>query len=58
MRMIERRHGADAHEFPSANLDDRNAQIVVEMRDYRIRHMLDFQFVSSMRENNPGLRAP
>jgi hypothetical protein len=39
MRMVERRLGADAHEFAGADLDDRNADIVVEMRDYRIRHL-------------------
>jgi hypothetical protein len=46
--MIERRQGANAHEFPGADLDDRNAQIVMKMRDYRIRHVLDFQFVLSL----------
>jgi len=40
MRMIERRLGADAHEFPGADLDDRDAQIVVEMGNDRVRHSL------------------
>ena len=38
VRMIERRQRADAHEFPRADLDDRNAEIVMEMGDDRIRH--------------------
>jgi hypothetical protein len=33
MRMIERRHGADAHEFLGADLDDRDAEIVMEVRN-------------------------
>ena len=33
MRMIERRQLADAHEFARADLDDRNARRIVEMRN-------------------------
>jgi hypothetical protein len=32
--MIERRQRPHAHEFLSADLDDVDAKIVVEMRDY------------------------
>src|SRR5579872_2707473 len=32
MRMVERRPGADAHEFLDPDLDRRNAWVVVEMR--------------------------
>src|SRR5260370_18939351 len=38
MRMVERRLGADAHEFARANLDHRDAGIVVEMGDDMIGH--------------------
>src|SRR5690349_13622079 len=38
MRMVERRVGADAHEFLRADLDDRRAGIVVEMGNDRIGH--------------------
>jgi len=41
MGMIERRLGAHAHEFPGADLDDRNARVVVEMGNDRIRHGLN-----------------
>src|SRR5271156_2255315 len=38
VRVIERRYGALAHEFPGADLDDRNADIVMEMWNDIIRH--------------------
>src|SRR5690349_3761032 len=41
MRMIERRLGAHAHEFLRADLDDRDAGVVVEMWDDVIRHICD-----------------
>src|SRR5271167_2059397 len=39
MRMIERRIGADAHEFLRADLDDRNAGIIMEVRNDVIGHL-------------------
>ena len=41
MGMIERRLGADAHEFPGADLDDRNAWVVVEVGNDAVRHGLN-----------------
>ena len=38
VRMIERRHRADAHEFFGADLDHRNAQVVVKMGNDRLGH--------------------
>jgi pimeloyl-ACP methyl ester carboxylesterase len=38
MRMIEWRQRADTHKFPRADLDDRDADIIVKMGDDRIRH--------------------
>ena len=38
MRMIERRVGADAHEFLRADLDDGHAGIVMEVRNDVIGH--------------------
>src|SRR5258708_8311717 len=38
MRMVERRLGADAHEFARANLDHRRARVVVEMGNDVIGH--------------------
>jgi len=58
MWMIERRQGADTHEFLGADLDDRNAEIVMEVRDDRIRHALDFRLVPSYWGINPGWSAP
>ena len=40
MRMIERRVGADAHEFLRADLDDGNAGIVVKVRYDMIGHRI------------------
>jgi hypothetical protein len=39
--MVERRLGADAHEFPGADLDDRNARVVVKVGNDGIRHDLN-----------------
>jgi len=41
MRMIEWRHGADAHEFLSADLYFGNADIVMEMRNDILGHAID-----------------
>jgi hypothetical protein len=38
MRMVERRTGADAHEFTRADLDHLNARIIVEMGNDGFRH--------------------
>src|SRR3984957_10085185 len=38
VRMIEWRHGADAHKFLGADLDDRNAEVIVKMRNDRVGH--------------------
>ncbi len=38
--MIVRWLGADAHEFARADLDDRNARVVVEMRNDVVGHDL------------------
>src|SRR6185437_7434815 len=38
MRMIERRIGADAHEFVRTDLDDRDADIIVEVRNRMVGH--------------------
>ena len=38
VRMVERRLGADAHEFLGADLDHRHARIVVKMGDDVFRH--------------------
>ena len=38
MRMVERRRGAHAHEFLGADLDDRNAGVVVEVGNDRLSH--------------------
>jgi hypothetical protein len=38
--MIERRQGADAHEFGGADLDEGNPKIVVEVRNYRVGHVV------------------
>src|ERR1700733_2870747 len=40
MRMIERRIGAHAHELLRADLDDRNAGIIVKMGNGMVRHSL------------------
>src|SRR5215470_6605104 len=40
MRMVERRVGADAHEFLRSDLDHRNAGIVVEVRNDVVGHNL------------------
>ncbi len=47
MRMVEWRLGADAHKFLGADLDDRDAGIVVEMRNYRVRHARDIRLSKS-----------
>ena len=39
VRMIERRQGADAHEFGGADLDEGNPKIVMEMRNYGVCHV-------------------
>jgi hypothetical protein len=36
--MIEGRQRADAHEFLGADLDYRNAQVIMKMRDDRLGH--------------------
>jgi hypothetical protein len=41
MGMVERRQCADAHEFPGADLDHRNAEIVVEVGNDAVRHGLN-----------------
>src|SRR5262249_33380876 len=41
MRMIERRHGADAHEFLGADLYLGDANVIMEMRYDIIGHALD-----------------
>ncbi len=41
MGMIERRFGADAHEFPGADLDDGDARVVVEVGNDVVRHGLN-----------------
>src|SRR5215471_7809721 len=41
MRMIERRHGADAHEFLGADLYFGNANIIMEMRNDIVCHAPD-----------------
>jgi len=38
VRMVERRLGADAHEFLGADFDHRHAGIVMEMGDDMFRH--------------------
>jgi hypothetical protein len=38
VRMIEWRQCADTHKLPRADLDDRDADIVMKMGDDRIRH--------------------
>lgn len=38
MGMVERRQGADAHEFFYANFDLRNAIAIVEVHDCAVRH--------------------
>src|SRR5215208_8269107 len=38
VRMVERRVGADAHELLRADLNDRNAGVVMEMRNHMIGH--------------------
>ena len=38
VRVIERRHGADAHELLGADIDDRNAEVVMEVRNDCIGH--------------------
>src|SRR5579883_2748718 len=43
MGMIERRQSADAHEFLGANLNDRDAKVVMEVRDDLIGHGDGFQ---------------
>ena len=40
MWVVERWHGADAHEFLGADLDDRYADVIVEMRNDRVGHVL------------------
>ena len=40
VRVIERRLGTDAHEFLGADVDDRNAEVVVEVRNDRVGHGL------------------
>jgi hypothetical protein len=39
MRMVERRQLALAHEFPRADLDDRDARRIVEMRNDPLGHV-------------------
>jgi hypothetical protein len=39
MRVIERRQLALAHEFPRADLDDRDAWRIVEMRNDPLGHV-------------------
>ena len=41
MGMVERRLGADAHEFPGADLDHWHAEVVVEMGNDAVRHGLN-----------------
>ena len=41
MRMIEWRHGPDAHEFLGADLYFGNANIIMEMRNDMLGHLLD-----------------
>ena len=41
MGMVERRLGADAHEFPGADVDHGNAGVVVEVGNDRVRHGLN-----------------
>src|SRR4051812_21945879 len=36
--MVERRLGAHAHEFMRADLDDRHAKVIMEVRDDVFRH--------------------
>jgi hypothetical protein len=40
MRVIERRIGADTHELLRADLDDRNAGVIVKMGDDMIGHRI------------------
>src|SRR5882757_3913747 len=56
MRVIERRVGADAHELLRADLDDRNAGIVVEVRNDVIGHV--FTFGRNGRERQSTSAAP
>ena len=39
MRMIERRFGADAHEFVRADLDLHETGVIVKVRNHVIRHV-------------------
>ena len=50
VRVVERRHCADAHEFLGADLDDRYAQVIVEMRNNRVGHA----FVRSAGRHHSG----
>ena len=47
MRMIEGRIGADAHELLRADLDHRDASIVVEVRNDMVGHYLHLGWQSS-----------
>jgi hypothetical protein len=46
MRVIERRQGPDAHKFPSADLDDRNAEVIVEVRDDGVCHTAGIRLIA------------
>src|SRR6185437_318547 len=43
VRVIERRVGADAHELPRADLDDRDADIIVEVRNRMVGHQFHLE---------------
>jgi len=51
MRMIERRIGADALEFPDADMDRGRAGIVLEVRDDGVGHC---SFLGSLDRHNSG----
>jgi hypothetical protein len=54
--MIERRVGADAHEFLRADLDHRDPGIIVKVRNDVIGHM--FTFGRNRRERQSTSAAP
>jgi hypothetical protein len=56
MRVVERRLGADAHEFAGADLDHRDAGIVVEVRDDVFGHdfAMDCAFVVAGQHSGPA----
>jgi hypothetical protein len=56
--MIERRQGADAHEFGGADLDKGNAKIVMKMRNYRVCHMVGLLVAAGTHHNGATLRFP